>query len=71
MVALLLGAMTTVAVAWGLALSVDTIVHPGLQTLRRSPGVQWAVQEFARWGVRSEVWVPIDWAGRTGEHHRV
>lgn len=67
MVALLLGAMTTVAVAWGLALSVDTIVHPGLQTLRRSPGVQWAVQEFARWGVRSEVWVPIDWAGRTGE----
>ncbi|MBX3402198.1 MAG: hypothetical protein KF699_02185 [Phycisphaeraceae bacterium] len=67
LVATLLGTATTVGVAWGLAVGVDTIVYPELQTYRRSPGVQWSVQEFARWGIRSEVWVPIDWAGRNGE----
>lgn len=65
--ALLLGVLTTVGIAWALALSVNTVMHPGLQTYRRSAGSQWSVQEFVRWGVRSEVWVPIDWAGRTGE----
>lgn len=64
---LLLGVLTTVGIAWALAVSVDTIVYPHLQTYRRSLGAQWSVQEFARWGVCSEVWVPIDWAGRTGE----
>jgi hypothetical protein len=46
---------------------VDTIVYPGLLTYRRSPGALWSVQEFAHPGARSELWVPIDWAGRTGE----
>lgn len=62
-----LGVLTTVGIAWGLAMGVDTIVYPELQTYRRSPGAHWSVQEFVRWGVRSEVWVPIDWAGRAGE----
>lgn len=64
---LVLGTLTTVAVAWALALSVNTVMYPKVLTFRQTPGAQWSVQEFARAGVRSEVWTPIDWAGRTGE----
>lgn len=59
--ALILGAATTVAIAWALAISVDTIYHPGQLSMRRSPRVAWSVQDYASFGTLTEDWSPQFW----------
>ncbi len=67
LVALLLGTFTTTAVAWALALTVDTILYPVPMTYRQTPGTLWVVQPYVWHGVCSEVWTPLDWAARSGQ----
>lgn len=59
--ALALGAATTVAIAWALAFSVNTIYHPGHLSMRRSPRVAWSVQDYASFGTLTEDWSPQLW----------
>lgn len=66
MVALLLGALTTVCIAWALAVGVNTIMHPGRWTIRQTPGALWAVQDYTWFGAWSTHWSPVDWAARSG-----
>lgn len=66
-IVLLLGMLTTIAVSWTLALSVDTILHPEPMTYRQTPAAFWVVQPYIWYGVRSEVWTPLDWAARSGQ----
>lgn len=67
LISLLLGVSSTTAVAWALALSVDTILHPEPLTYRQTPAAFWVIQPYVWHGVRSEVWTPLDWAARSGQ----
>ena len=67
LVALAIGAVTTVAVAWALAITVDTILYPKQLAYRFSPGAAWTVQPYSWYGSHTESWTPLDWAARSGQ----
>lgn len=64
--ALALGAATTIAIAWGLAVGVSPIYHPTGSTIRKAPGGLWTVQQYKWYGSLTDEWIPHDWASRTG-----
>ena len=61
--ATLLGALTTIAIAWVLAGTTDSVMHPGAITFRRMPSEIWTVQEYPCFGTQCESWTPFEWIG--------
>ena len=69
--ALLLGAITTVAISWTFAVGSNLIFHQQSVTVRTTPGTIWLVQQLESHGAAAQAWTPFDGMWREGQSAEV